>query len=93
MPRQPCSPIDQAIGRNIRFHRMRCGMTQADLAAVLGVSFQQIQKYENGRNHIAASRLVKVAARLDVMPAILLKESDPDQSSTHAGFESIVSRR
>lgn len=48
----------QTIGRLLRRHRITRGYTQAQMGAVLGVSFQQIQKYESGANRISASSLL-----------------------------------
>ncbi len=58
--RQPNS-ADIAIGRAIRAHRLIVGMSQSDLARKLGVSFQQIQKYEKGTNRVGAGRLPQIA--------------------------------
>ena len=60
------SDINLAIGRRIRRRRRLLGMTQGDLAAVLGVQFQQVQKYECSINRISASRLHFLAAALGV---------------------------
>ena len=48
--------IDKKIGSVIRMRRLKLGLTQADLGNALGVSFQQIQKYENGANSVASTR-------------------------------------
>jgi transcriptional regulator with XRE-family HTH domain len=64
--------IDQAIGARLRAYRRGKGMSQAELGAVLGVTFQQVQKYENGRNRLSGSRLVQVCGALDCTPAKLL---------------------
>jgi transcriptional regulator with XRE-family HTH domain len=53
---------DVAVGRNIRAHRLARRMAQMDLAARIGVTFQQLQKYENGRNRVVSSRLARLAA-------------------------------
>jgi transcriptional regulator with XRE-family HTH domain len=58
--RQPNS-TDIAIGQAIRAHRLIVDMSQGDLARKLGVSFQQIQKYEKGTNRIGAGRLPEIA--------------------------------
>lgn len=58
--------IDCHVGRRIRAYRLMAGISQAELGAAIGVSFQQVQKYETGQNRISASRLCQVAARLDV---------------------------
>lgn len=58
--------IDRYIGERIRRRRTMLGMTQDDLAAALGVSYQQIQKYETAANRISAGRLYAIAQRLGV---------------------------
>ena len=60
--------IDRKIGQRVRTRRLEIGMSQERLAELLGVTFQQVQKYEKGVNRIAASRLYDIAASLD-MPA------------------------
>jgi transcriptional regulator with XRE-family HTH domain len=60
--------IDKRIGQRVRSRRLEIGMSQERLADLLGVTFQQVQKYEKGVNRIAASRLFDIAAALD-MPA------------------------
>lgn len=61
-------PVDVAVGARVRELRIRAGFTQQDLAAGLGLSFQQLQKYEKGANRISASRLVAIGASLGVRP-------------------------
>ena len=58
--------IDTRIGRRIRIERTAKGMTQSALGDAIGVTFQQIQKYEKGKNRIGAGRLVAIANVLDV---------------------------
>lgn len=58
--------IDRLIGQRMRMRRIELGMSQEALAEVLGVTFQQVQKYEKGVNRVAASRLFQLAAALDV---------------------------
>ncbi|MGC2779686.1 MAG: helix-turn-helix transcriptional regulator, partial [Bradyrhizobium sp.] len=55
---------DVKIGRRIRMRRLELGMSQTDLANAVGVTFQQIQKYERGTNGIRGSRLAAIAAAL-----------------------------
>jgi transcriptional regulator with XRE-family HTH domain len=57
---------DVVVGHNIRFWRLERKMSQTDLANLLGLTFQQIQKYENGANRVGASRLMQIATALDV---------------------------
>lgn len=67
-----------AVGRRIRTIRRARGLTQQRCAAALGISFQQLQKYEKGRNRIAASTLVMLADVLEVAPSALLDDTtDP----------------
>ena len=65
MQTKSATKVDTVIGRNIRKLRLEADLSQTDLAKLVGVSFQQIQKYENGSNRIAASRLLKLAKALD----------------------------
>jgi transcriptional regulator with XRE-family HTH domain len=57
-------PMDLALGAAVRIRRRTIGMSQEALAEQCGVSFQQIQKYENGANRISFSRLVQIARAL-----------------------------
>lgn len=59
-------PVDTLVGRNIRICRLQRGLTQTALGHHLGVTFQQIQKYEHGANRVGASRLSQIAGALDV---------------------------
>jgi len=60
------NPIDRMVGQNIRFQRSQQGMSQEALGERLGVTFQQVQKYEKGANRTSASRLVQIASVLQV---------------------------
>ncbi|MBN8607069.1 MAG: helix-turn-helix transcriptional regulator [Caulobacterales bacterium] len=60
--------VDKKIGQRVRSRRLEIGMSQERLAELLGVTFQQVQKYEKGVNRIAASRLYDIASSLE-MPA------------------------
>jgi transcriptional regulator with XRE-family HTH domain len=68
--------IDMEVGQRIRIYRKTRGLSQTALADQLGVTFQQVQKYENGRNRIGAGRLTRIARVLDVPVATLLGVSD-----------------
>jgi transcriptional regulator with XRE-family HTH domain len=59
-------PVDSLVGKNIRICRLQRGLTQSALGDHLGVTFQQIQKYENGANRVGASRLTQIAGALGV---------------------------
>jgi transcriptional regulator with XRE-family HTH domain len=58
--------VDSLVGERIRLLRKRRKMSQQELGTALGVTFQQVQKYENGKNRVGASRLHMVAIALDV---------------------------
>lgn len=60
------SPLDVYIGTRIRLRRTLLGLSQAKLATAIGLTFQQIQKYEHGSNRIGASRLHQLSRVLDV---------------------------
>src|SRR5947207_15449826 len=57
---------DVAIGEKLRALRLDRGLSQSDLGRLIGVTFQQLQKYEKGVNRVSAGRLVRIAAALDV---------------------------
>lgn len=57
--------IDRKLGERVRARRLSVGMSQERLAEALGITFQQVQKYEKGVNRIAASRLLYIATALD----------------------------
>ncbi|KAA5605451.1 helix-turn-helix transcriptional regulator [Roseospira marina] len=59
-------PIDKHVGERVRLRRAMLGMSQDTMSRALGVSFQQVQKYERGTNRISASRLFDVARVLNV---------------------------
>lgn len=57
---------DQLLGRRVRTFRLQAGLSQTDLAEKVGLTFQQVQKYEAGKNRIAVSRLLDIARALNV---------------------------
>ncbi len=69
-------PVDVAVGNRVRELRIRAGMTQQTLAEHVGVSFQQVQKYEKGTNRMGASRLIQIAGILGVPVSALFKDID-----------------
>jgi transcriptional regulator with XRE-family HTH domain len=58
--------IDRRLGQRLRARRLEIGLSQERLAEILGLTFQQVQKYEKGVNRIAASRLFEIANALEV---------------------------
>ena len=67
-------PIDVAVGARVRMRRKTLGLTQTALAEALGITFQQVQKYERGANRVSASMLVRAAKRLECPVAFLVGE-------------------
>lgn len=75
-------PLDIALGAAVRIRRRTIGMSQEALAEQCGVSFQQIQKYENGANRISFSRLVLIARALHCRVTDLMDVFDgPDKAT------------
>lgn len=69
-------PIDVFVGLRIRVRRKTLGLTQGALADALGLSFQQVQKYERGANRVSASMLVKTARFLDCPVSYFVDEQE-----------------
>jgi transcriptional regulator with XRE-family HTH domain len=67
---------DVEVGQRIRARRMAKGMSQTDLGSRLGVTFQQVQKYEKGVNRVGAGRLVRVAEALDAPVSFFFGATD-----------------
>ena len=77
-------PMDIALGAAVRIRRRSIGLSQEALAEQCGVSFQQIQKYENGANRISFSRLVQIARALQCRVVDLMDVLDaPDRESNN----------
>jgi transcriptional regulator with XRE-family HTH domain len=68
--------LDVAIGASIRLRRRQAGISQEMLAEKCGVSFQQVQKYENGANRVSFSRLVQIAHALGLRVSELVGDID-----------------
>jgi transcriptional regulator with XRE-family HTH domain len=79
-------PIDVEVGLTLRRLRNQRKLSQTALADALGITFQQIQKYERGTNRISASMLVHAAQALDVRPADLLPATDAPPQPEQAGL-------
>jgi transcriptional regulator with XRE-family HTH domain len=70
-------PVDVHVGARIRTRRMLIGMNQETLARALGLTFQQVQKYEGGANRVSASRLAQIAEVLGVSVSYFFTDLDP----------------
>ena len=82
-------PIDIAVGHRIRVRRKWLGVSQSTLAEHLGVSFQQVQKYERGANRVSASMLVRIASKLDTSVGDLVGEAT-EQTGDPSLFEKLA---
>lgn len=67
------NPIDRHVGSRVRMRRILLGMSQEKLGEALGLTFQQVQKYEKGTNRIGASRLQQISNTLKVPPAFFFE--------------------
>src|SRR3982074_2456865 len=65
-PKKSGNPIDKHVGSRVRMRRMMLGMSQTKLGDGLGITFQQVQKYEKGTNRVSASRLQHISHILQV---------------------------
>jgi transcriptional regulator with XRE-family HTH domain len=75
------NPIDKHVAARVRMRRLMLNMTQDEIADALGLTYQQIQKYENGSNRISASRLQSLCAILKV-PVSFFFDGLPDAPET-----------
>jgi transcriptional regulator with XRE-family HTH domain len=76
--RMPEGPFYRELGRNLRVARSASGKNQSEIAEHLDVTFQQVQKYENGSNRIPVDRLVSLAAYLELPLLQLIAPSESD---------------
>lgn len=74
-PPEEFNQLDAFIGEQVRLHRQRAGWSQKRLGELIGVSFQQVQKYETGRNRISAARLFVIADRFNVSVTVFFPEA------------------
>jgi transcriptional regulator with XRE-family HTH domain len=82
--------VELAIGARLRARRRQLGLSQSDLAMRLGVSFQQVQKYERGSNRVAASTLVAAASALDVTVSWLVGEDSAPREDDEDVFRALA---
>jgi transcriptional regulator with XRE-family HTH domain len=88
MSKKAPNPIDKHVGSRVRMRRMMISMSQEKLGERLGITFQQIQKYEKGTNRIGASRLQHIAVVLGVPVAFFFEGAPLPESSSSGLFES-----
>ncbi len=85
MTKKTPNPIDRHVGSRVRMRRMMVSMSQEKLGERLGITFQQVQKYEKGTNRIGASRMHQIANILGV-PVSFFYEGAPGSEGEASGF-------
>src|SRR5205823_5758788 len=78
------NPVDKYVGSRVRMRRIMLGMSQEKLGEALGLTFQQIQKYEKGTNRVGASRIQQISEILQV-PVSFLFEGGPSGTARGDG--------
>tara|TARA_A100001391_G_scaffold192394_1_gene166620 strand:- start:573 stop:833 length:261 start_codon:yes stop_codon:yes gene_type:complete len=71
-------PFNVSLGKKVRARRLTLGLTQSQLASKIGVTFQQVQKYEKGTNGVSAERLADIALSLKVNVLYFYNNSSPN---------------
>ena len=80
------NPIDRHVGSRVRMRRVLLSLSQEKLGEALGVTFQQVQKYEKGTNRIGASRLQQIAKILEVPPSFFFEGAPTGERDLQPGF-------
>ncbi|ORE92322.1 helix-turn-helix domain-containing protein [Aurantimonas sp. 22II-16-19i] len=81
------NPIDTHVGSRVRLRRTMLGMSQEKLGEALGITFQQVQKYEKGSNRIGASRLQNISDVLNVSVSYFFEDAPGSSASSGAGLQ------
>lgn len=84
--KKKANPIDSHVGSRIRLRRNMIGMSQEKLGDSLGITFQQVQKYEKGTNRVGASRLQAIANILGVPVSFFFDDAPGTEGRSAAGF-------
>jgi len=88
--------LDRRVGERLRSRRLKMRLSQTEIGASAGVSFQQVQKYEKGANRISAGRLIQFAERLGVTPAYFVEgfsvgsKANGEKAKTARAIESVA---
>lgn len=85
MPSKP-NPVDVHVGSRIRLRRTLLGMSQEKLGAAIGLTFQQVQKYERGTNRVGSSRLYQLARVLNVPVSFFFDDMPDDVAQAPTNF-------
>ena len=86
MTKKSPNPIDRHVGSRVRMRRMMVSMSQEKLGESLGITFQQIQKYEKGTNRVGASRLQAIASILAVPVSFFFEDAPGEQADSQTGL-------
>ena len=85
LPKKVPNPIDVHVGSRIRLRRNMVSMSQEKLGEALGITFQQIQKYEKGTNRVGASRLQQISKVLGVPVSFFFEDAPGDEPANGMG--------
>jgi transcriptional regulator with XRE-family HTH domain len=80
------NPIDVLVGTRLRLRRNMLGLSQQRLGEAVGLTFQQVQKYERGANRIGASRLHELSQVLNIPVSFFFDDTDPVRAPAMGGF-------
>lgn len=84
------SPIDVHVGSRVRLRRTLLGMSQEKLGQAIGLTFQQVQKYERGANRVGASRLYDLSRVLDVPVSFFFDDINPEVAASVADIPNSI---
>ena len=80
-------PVDAHVGQRIKERRVQMGMTQGQLGQSIGLTFQQIQKYERGANRVSASKMWQLARVFNITPQYFFDDMSPEVLSIFPAYE------
>jgi len=86
----PPHPVDVHVGARIRLRRKTLRISQSDLGEALGLSFQQVQKYERGGNRVSASKLYEIAGKLETPIGYFFEGLSPLETGDTQGDDTLV---
>jgi len=87
MAKKQPDPLDIKVGSKVRALRLERQMSQEKLGDALGLTFQQVQKYEKGTNRISAGRLQRIAAILEVPVSVFFADTNPSAGGAESLFD------
>jgi transcriptional regulator with XRE-family HTH domain len=90
MAKRSVNPIDRHVGARIRMQRMVRGVSQTTLGEAVGVTFQQVQKYEKGMNRVSSSRLQRIANVLEVAPDFFFNEAQTKKAGKFGSSDALI---